>query len=301
MENRNALSIVDPHIHLLNYSEGKYEWLKPKNAPHWPDKPLIARNVGIDELYLSNGLQLQGAVHIEAGFDNSQAELEIAWLEDIKQAKNTIELASIAYADLRLAHQNFVSIIKKLTKYQSVQGIRHIIDSDIEMLCSNAQVISNIAYLEQNDLLFELQFDACNSKHTAIIYDFFSQFPRLKLVLNHAGFAPCYKSNLFQAWQTNVRKLSLLPQLFVKCSGFEMVNRQYTSTQINSVFSECIKAFGQQRVMCASNYPLTTFSCSYQQYWEKVYREVSQLLNNNIADITDVMQKNASTLYKLRQ
>ena len=300
MKNEHVLNIVDPHIHLLDINKGKYEWLKPGNAPFWPDKPLIDRNVGVEELHLANGLHLQGAVHIEAGFDNGQPELEIAWIDDLMQRNELIQLGGIAHVDLRLAHQDFVFKIKQLTRHQRVKGVRHIIDDDIEILCSNTQINKNIAYLAQHNLLFELQFNASNLRHTTIIHDFFSQFPSLNLVLNHAGFAPCYTSNLFQVWQLNIQKLSLLPQLYVKCSGFEMVSRQYTSTQINQVLSVCISAFGKQRVMCASNYPLTTFSCSYQEYWEKIHYAVGLLCNNNIADIRAVMQKNASRLYQLK-
>ena len=89
----------------------------------------------------------------------------------------------------------------------------------------------NLALLETSGLLFEAQFDAnCNKSSDAII-TCFSRFPRLCLVLNHAGFPP---ASAGLTWQDNMRKLSKLSQVNVKVSGWEMTDRAFALKWIDT-------------------------------------------------------------------
>ncbi|HAG29343.1 MAG TPA: amidohydrolase, partial [Alteromonas macleodii] len=39
-----SITWIDPHIHFFASNEGHYGWLKPANAPFWPDKKAIAKH-----------------------------------------------------------------------------------------------------------------------------------------------------------------------------------------------------------------------------------------------------------------
>ena len=64
------LKLIDPHLPFFDLTKGDYHWLKPTNPPFWSDKPLIAKNFNQKDLQVSQGLELSGYVHIEAGYDN---------------------------------------------------------------------------------------------------------------------------------------------------------------------------------------------------------------------------------------
>jgi len=60
------LRVIDPHIHLIDLQQGRYDWLKEVHAPHWPDKAKIRRDFSEADLVLETSAALAGFVHIRA-------------------------------------------------------------------------------------------------------------------------------------------------------------------------------------------------------------------------------------------
>ena len=120
------IKIIDPHLHLFNLKQGDYQWLKAENPPFWSDKKIINHSFTEKDLQLSSPFELAGFVHIEAGFDNQQPWREIAWLEKTC----SLPFRSIAGINLLLPSNEFQQTLDKLSKYQSVIGVREILDEN---------------------------------------------------------------------------------------------------------------------------------------------------------------------------
>jgi predicted TIM-barrel fold metal-dependent hydrolase len=294
------MKIIDPHIHLFDLALGQYQWLKPANAPHWPDKAVINKNFSEQDLHLSQGLSLAGFVHIEAGFDNQQPSNESAWLEQQCQQP----FASIAFADLTLPSEQFAEQLTQLQQYSSVVGIRHILDEDAQQLLANPQCINNLNQLAQSGLLFECQL--CLSDNQAIkrLHEVITQNPDLNWIINHAGFPPTVQPLALSDWYKNLSLLADCPNLAVKCSGWEMTDRKYQNRWLIEVINLCVAALGEQRVMLASNFPLCLFNQSYQHYWENILTVLKQCAGDGV-DNTTLTQAlcfdNAKHWYKLKR
>lgn len=281
------MNIIDPHLHLFSLSEGNYAWLKAENPPFWPDKPLIQRDFSEHDLALSDPLSLAGFVHIEAGFDNEAPWREIEWLERNCQ----LPFRAIACADLTLPSAAFDAQIARLSGFRSVIGVRHILDEEATTLLSDRQVLRNLAQLVPAGLIFEAQFDVKDDKAVAAFLSAASALPALKVALNHAGFPPASRQN---QWAENLRKLAALPNLIVKASGWEMSDRHFPLDGIANIIQTLIEAFGEDRVMLASNFPLTLFRTSYAALWRD-YAE----LGVSLAVRDKLFQSNASRFYRL--
>jgi predicted TIM-barrel fold metal-dependent hydrolase len=108
-------------------------------------------------------------------------------------------------------------------------------------------------------------------------------------VLNHAGLPPLADdsdSNVnlrFEDWKVNIHLLAQLPNIAVKCSGFEMTDRAYSAQHIRAVVVHCIDAFGVDNVMLASNFPLCELSLSYENYWLQLLAIADQLAKEHIS------------------
>ncbi|PKF49433.1 amidohydrolase family protein [Enterovibrio nigricans] len=254
------MQIIDPHLHLFSLSDGNYGWLKPENAPFWPDKSVICRDFHEHDLQLDAPFKLSGFVHVEAGFDNEQPWREIEWLE----SSCAMPFKSIACVDLTLDCAVFTALLGKLTQYQSVIGVRHILDEDAEHLLSQASVQKNLAVLASESLIFEAQFDVKDKKAVDAFISTASTHASLQFVLNHAGFPPAANSH---DWQLNIRRLAQHDNFWVKASGWEMSDRDFPLTDIVKSVDILLKSFGEHRVMLASNFPLTLFRASYGELW----------------------------------
>jgi len=280
--------VIDAHIHLFDLLQGDYHWLEKENPPFWPDKVTINKNFSEKDLTLNKPIELAGFVHIEAGFDNTQPWREIYWLE----ANCKLPFKSVAAIDLTLSNLDFIHQVDQLLSYRSVVGCRHILDEQAAELLSQQTVRANLAYLAKNQLSFDLQMPLTDKKAVKLMTELLANTPTLRVIIDHGGWPPYIEniglsaktSDLTQAdnsqaiwqdWLSGLKELSQFEQCAIKCSGWEMIDRKFSTNWQQAVIKSCLKTFGDNRVMLASNFPLTLFSQSYDSLW-KSYNQLGE-------------------------
>lgn len=291
--------IIDPHLHFFEINQGHYQWLKEEEAPFWPDKAKLRYSFHEKSLLLDQDSRLAGFVHIEAGFDNARPWREIAWLE----SSCTLPFNTVAGINLTLEENDFIHQINQLLEYQSVVGCRHILDDDACELLVQKKVQSNLAYLAEKQLSFDLQMPLSNSQAVGLLITILKEHPNLRLIINHAGWPPINtkaapEDTAWKQWQTGLTALSQFEQCAIKCSGWEMADRHYDTSWQLKVITQCLNAFGDNRVMLASNFPLTLFSQDYKNLWQQYFNlETKVALSQQ--QVTALTYGNAAYWYKL--
>ncbi|MFT6269017.1 MAG: putative TIM-barrel fold metal-dependent hydrolase [Alphaproteobacteria bacterium] len=285
--------IIDPHVHFFDLAKGDYAWLLPENPPHWPDKSLINKNITPHHLQLGSDCSLQGAVHIEAGFDNNNPKREVDWLvsEVYPQAPNA-QFRTIGFIDMFAHADAFEQQFLNMTNLETLAGFRFIFEDDSRSFDDKARIRKNLSYLVKGQLLFECQADFTKNILISDLLNLMVTLPELKLVINHAGLPPLAGSKAFVCWQENMKLFAELPNCYVKCSGFEMTSREYTKEHVCIVLSTIAELFGYERMMLASNFPLTLFTRSYALYWalmvacaESIGLPIKKVLYTNAKDL----------------
>ncbi|OUS32836.1 hypothetical protein A9Q98_00470 [Thalassotalea sp. 42_200_T64] len=256
------MNIIDPHLHLFNLELGDYHWLQPKNPPYWPDKGIINKSFTEVDLQLTKGLNLTGFVHIEAGFNNQQPELELAMLTE----QCTLPFKSIAFADI--TETNFYSKINVLQQHSAFIGVRHILDEQAIAILSQPLVLQNLKHLEKQQLIFELQCDCSDNAVIELLVSHLQQVPNLTLVIEHCGMSD--SNTVSHNLRYGLTALANVEHCFIKCSGWEMRDRRWQFEQAILCIDQIIEIFGEHRVMLASNFPLCLFSGEYQQLWQSL-------------------------------
>ncbi|MEW6998993.1 amidohydrolase [Colwelliaceae bacterium BS250] len=254
------INIFDPHLHFFALDSGDYHWLKPDSAPFWPDKEKINHSVYEDDLILPENIILTGFVHIEAGFNNTQPEQEFAWLQ--QHCRRTFK--SIGFVDI--CSPNFAEQLQRLSQYDAYIGIRHILDDDAVEILSAPQTLHNLQLLAEQNLIFEAQYSIANLSATTLFINLVKQCENLKVVINHAG-SPA-KNTCHQQWTSALTELATLDNCFIKCSGWEMQDRAWQVASVIENIKQCISAFGLDRVMLASNFPVSNLAYSYSDIWQ---------------------------------
>lgn len=259
--------IIDTHVHFWDLEKGNYHWLKSENPPFWPDKIALQRNFLPIDLVVAGDLTLQGIVHIEAGFDNRAAHREVEWLGQIVE-QLPCPLAIVPCVDLLQSPIEFERSIKSLKNYPAVVGVRHILDEAAVDILAQPQVQTNASYLAGLGLLFEAQFILADPKAVTAICALACDNPNLIIVLNHLCFSAAM--NDVKMKQRAIQQLAACPNIVAKASGWEMIDSAYRLRHIDDFKRDLhlyIKAFGEDRIMLASNFPLCTLAKSYQQVW----------------------------------
>jgi len=285
--------LIDPHLHLINLAQGNYHWLKAENPPFWPDKNIINQSFNEQDLQLTPSFALSGFIHVEAGFDNEQPWREIAWLE----SHCKLPFRSIAAVDLTLDKDAFIEQVDQLLRYKSVVGCRHILDEQASEILQNHDIGNKLSYLASNKLSFDLQMPLTDNTSVDLLVKLLTSIPALTVIINHAGWPPYQNDNQghsWLAWQKAINTLSHFKRCAIKCSGWEMIDRNYSDAFLARVVASCIDAFGDNRVMLASNFPLTLLHQRYENLWQ---RYLAMALTSH--QLTALTRANAAYWYRL--
>ena len=273
------IKIIDPHLHLFNLNQGDYHWLNKDNPPFWPDKSTIQQSFTEKDLALNLPLSLAGFVHVEAGFDNQQPERELDYLAQSCH----LPFVAIASIDLTLDSLPFTQQLCRLLRRDTFCGVRHILTDQASVLLNCPQVLKNIRQLNNYteldltttntpNLIVEIQLPLEDNLAVKALCHVVQNNQNISFIINHGGFPT--KETLASVrdnWQENLIQLSQLSNIAIKCSGWEMIDRQYCQdiNWLNHSLASCFDAFGKHRMMLASNFPLCLFTHTcYQDYWQ---------------------------------
>ncbi len=331
------MKIIDPHLHLFDLNQGDYFWLQENNPPFWPDKHLISKNFSEQDLTLSSPFELAGFIHIEAGFNNQQPWQEIIWLENYcKLPFRSIAFIDITLNESQFSKQ--LTKLKGFSSVVGCRYIlgEQALDEQAQKLLSSNTVKNNLKALAKAELIFEVQMSLCDVKAVAELSRVLAENIQLQVVINHAGWPPeraineasiststsastsTQTTSAWQSWQLSLTELAKYPQVSIKCSGWEMASscnsnsnglsskkvsrkdssRSYSQPWQVQVLKACLSAFGNERVMLASNFPLCLFSGSYQGLWQE-YHQSALEVDLSEHQLTQISLQNAQNIYKL--
>jgi len=123
------------------------------------------------------------------------------------------------------------------------------------------------------------------------LVDLARAFPGVQIVLDHVG-TPLgigryagRRDERFGVWRQNIQALAALPNMSVKIGGLAMVfpgfasfmadppaSSQQLAAEWKPYVETCIEAFGAQRCMFESNFPVDIGSCDYATLWNAFKR-----------------------------
>ena len=69
------------------------------------------------------------------------------------------------------------------------------------------------------------------------------------------------------AWYQGIALLAQLPNVSCKISGMVMFHREFAESQVRPLAEHVYQAFGAQRCMLGSNFPVDGLHLDYQQLW----------------------------------
>lgn len=292
--------IVDAHHHLWDRSALPYSWLE---GP--PFGPSVAGNVGpISGDYLLNdyradaaAYRLVGSVHVDGGTVDRVGET--AWLQGIADAAG-LPTAIVAGAHLHMS--DIETTLARHAAHRAVRGIRHILNWDPDPnltftdrpdLMTDPAWLRGYAALSRHDLSFDLQVYPWQLASAAKLA---AQFPDTQMILNHAGMPLHQRDMGLKTWKDGMRAMAARPNTSVKISGLGMVDWNWTVDTIRPLVLYTIEAFGLDRCMFASNFPVDRLYSSF----DTLYGAFETIVRDFSVDEQNAMfAGNARRIYRL--
>lgn len=164
---------------------------------------------------------------------------------------------TVAVAQAWLDREDLRATLDALSGFDFVRGIRH---KPRPGQMSDTRWRAGFAELARRGLRFDLQAPWSQLAEAARLA---SDFPDARVILNHAGLPADRSAEGLAGWKKAMRALAACPNAAVKISGLGVPGRAWTAELNRGVVLSAIEAFGVERTMFGSNFPVdglcTTF------------------------------------------
>lgn len=258
---------IDAHHHYWELGKFDYSWLdEPALAP-------IRRN------FLPNDLQ---SLIQEAGIDKTifvqtQHNLEeTAWV--LKLASEHEFMAGVVgWVDL--ASEQCEDQLLRWKDDPKFVGIRHVTqDEPDDDFIIRPEITRGLKVLEKHQVPFDLLFYVKHIHHAATVA---RTLPDLPLVIDHLA-KPEIKAQRFDNWQDHFCQAAQFPNVFCKLSGMitEADWDQWTADDLKPFVETALEAFGPERCMFGSDWPVCALAGSYTQVHQAL-RDLLATLSND--------------------
>ncbi|QCP53929.1 amidohydrolase [Trinickia violacea] len=269
------MRVVDSHVHFWDLSAHHYPWLAN------PGKSFVGDARDLKHDYLPTDLiedaadiELLKVVHVEANYDPANPVGETRWLQslaDTRRGGRDFPNAIVAAADL--SQSNAQAVLEGHMAYANTRGIRQILNRHSDSLYNYVQQDylqdgvwrRNFGLLARYGLSFDLQLYPSQMADAAALA---REHPDTLLILNHAGmFVDRDSVEGYRAWRDGLRLLASCENVVVKISGLAMFDHGWTVESLRPYVLETIDAFGVERAMFASNFPVDRLFGTYSALW----------------------------------
>ncbi len=240
---------IDAHQHFWIYSPDEYSWIDESMAALRRDflpedlKPELERN------------EFRGSVAVQA----RQTLEETRWLLELAKRSPSI-LGVVGWVDLRSPEVG--SQLKAFARNPKLVGIRHIVQAEPDdRFLLQPEFLRGVSVLEEFDLAYDILI---YTRHLPVAGEFVERFPRQRFVLDHLA-KPPIKSGNIDLWAQGIRRLAAFPNVFCKLSGLltEADWQNWKPEQITPYLDIAFEAFGPDRLMIGSDWPVCLVAASY--------------------------------------
>ena len=251
---------IDTHQHFWHYRPQDLPWI----GEHMP--ALRQDRLPADNQQAMQACGVDAVIAVQAGSRPEETDflLQLA-------AQDARIVGVVGWADLLapgLAQQ-----LDKWSAYAALLGLRHILQDEpaIATLVGDAAFNRGVSLLQQRQLVYDV---LVFGHQLPAVLDFCAQHDAHWLVLDHVG-KPAVRdwadAEVRQRWAESIQELAVMPHVVCKLSGLvtETDWPRYRSLQtndidaINACFDQALDAFGPQRLMFGSDWPVCELAAPY--------------------------------------
>jgi L-fuconolactonase len=276
--------VVDAHVHLWDEANTPQPWMTQDDAiiarPFCPDDlhPLLERN-SIDSVILVQGASLDTDTDYLLAEAQRQPWIAAvtAWLrlDDPAAARSRLEGL--------LAH----------SKFRAVRHLVHMEDDPHWLV--REPVLESVSLLEAAGVILEVP--AVYPRHFDDVVELADRFPSLTIVVDHLG-KPPMTGVASDDWAAKIRACAANPNVHTKLSGLNTIlaQRDWDANDFVPAATVALDAFGPERIMCGSDWPVALLNGDYDRVWQATVRLVEMLAP---AHVGALLGGNAARLYRL--
>jgi L-fuconolactonase len=231
---------------------------------------------------------IDGCVAVQA----DQSEEETEFLLQLANENDFIK-GVVGWVDLRA--DNLEERLKYFSENNKLKGFRHIVQAEPqddfllrEDFCRGIKMLADYNFT-YDILIFPM--------HLKAVISFVNKFPNQSFVIDHLA-KPDIKNRNFEDWVKGIRKIATFENVFCKVSGMvtEADWKNWEEDDFEYCLDQVTEAFGMNRLMFGSDWPVCLLAASYQETVNIVHRYFSKF---TLDEQEKFWRKNAIDFYHL--
>ncbi|HEY6432516.1 MAG TPA: amidohydrolase family protein, partial [Acetobacteraceae bacterium] len=243
--------MVDAHHHVWRVARGDYGWLTPELP--------ICRDYGLDDLRPLLG-EITATVLVQA----APTEAETWFMLETARGSGGLVQAVVGWTDL--GAQDSPDRVEKLAREGLVKGLRPMLQdiAETEWILGDSVQPGLRAMTDAG-----LRFDALiQPRHLPVMLRLCARHPGLPVVIDHAA-KPDIAHGAFEPWATDIARVARETGVFCKLSGLVTeAAPDWRVDELRRYVDHLIEAFGPQRLMWGSDWPVVDLAGGYGRWRE---------------------------------
>ncbi len=272
---------IDSHQHFWRYSSATHGWIDDRMAA-------IRRDFGPEDLapqLRACGIDACITVQVDQTLDETHKMLAAAdahpWIAGVV---GWVDLRSPAVRDQ----------LQAVASHPKLLGVRHIVQGEPDpRFVLQPEFQRGIAALAE----FDLAYDVLVYPHQLpAAVELAARHPQQRFVLDHLG-KPRIRTNDLLPWAKDLAAFGRLPNTSCKLSGMvtEADLEHWRDADLAPFFHRALDAFGPQRLLYGSDWPVCLVASSYARWFELVQSWLAPLATPERAA---VLGGNAARIYR---
>jgi L-fuconolactonase len=262
---------VDAHHHFWRYNPAEYGWIDHSMS-------VLRRDFLPEHLCPElQGAGFHGAISVQA----RQSLEETEWLLDLAES-HPLLLAVVGWVPL--LSPELEPALERLAARPKLRGVRHVVQSEPDdRFLLRDDFNAGISKLEPYGLVYDILI---YERQLPAAIEFVDRHPRQRFVLDHIA-KPRIRDGALSPWRDRLFEIARRPNVYCKLSGIvtEADFHLWTEAQIRPFLDATLDAFGPQRILFGSDWPVCLAAASHHDWLATVERAIAALSDSEQARI----------------
>lgn len=251
------MSRIDSHQHFWKYDPERYSWITD-------DMKVIRRDFQPDELHpLLKTNNFDGCVTVQV----EQTEEETLQLITLAN-QNAFIKGVVGWIDLR--NDNVSSRLEYFSSLKKLKGFRHIVQGEPSGFLSQQSFSRGVNKLSDFGFTYDLLLYHYQLPEAL---EFVKTIRNTKIVVDHIA-KPSIRTNDIDAWKKHMKALAQYDNIYCKVSGM-VTEAKWPGWKYDDFvpyLDVVVEAFGTDRLMYGSDWPVCLVAASYDQQFSIVQK-----------------------------
>lgn len=273
---------IDTHQHFWRYNDREYAWMGSGMEQLRRDR----LPADLAPLLKKTGIDATVAVQARQSIEETQFLLQLS-------DENHFIKGVIGWVDL--CSPQLPVQLERFCWHPKLRGVRHVVhDEPDDRFMMRDDFVRGIGRLESYDLAYDLLLFP---RHLPVACELVGKFPGQKFVLDHIA-KPPIKNGKINPWDSDIRRLASFDNVYCKISGMvtEADRHNWKPQDFKPYMQIVLDAFGPNRIMLGSDWPVCTAAAEYEQVMEIAADFIQQLSPD---EQKDVWSQNPTRIYDI--